>query len=223
MYPSSKKDSALLLRRKGKSMNGIAQELGISKSITSLWVRGVPLSRAQRNKLRYTSLHAGRIAFTKAAQRRHQQYIRLVREAERKGAKDSENLSQRDIFMLGLGLYWGEGYKKGSAELGFTNTDPKVIRFYVQWLWRCFRIDLPRLILRISINEAYRGRERKALRYWSQCVGVPFSQFTKTSFVKTKQKKQYTNAKTHYGTLRVKVRGGSVLRARILAALQSVP
>jgi hypothetical protein len=124
--------------------------------------------------------------------------------------------------MLGLGLYWGEGYKKGSTELGFTNIDPKVITFYIKWLKQCFGIEKDRFILRVSINATHRQREKEVLQYWSRLLGVPLTQFSKTSFVKTKQKRVYANAKTHYGTLRIKARRGSVIRERILATLQTI-
>jgi len=213
---------AISLRQKGVSLNTIARELKISKSTASIWVRGVPLSVTQRNILEKARKNAGQTAFRKAAQAKHIKHRSLTLIAERKGTKDTSHLSKRDVLMIGLGLYWGEGYKKGSAELGFTNSDPKIIRFFVRWIYESFGIKKDRLILRVTVNQTHTRREKEIISFWGKIVEVPALQFTKTSFVKTKQKRFYTNHAIHYGTLRVKIRKGSVLRSRILSALKTI-
>lgn len=219
MHTSSKMNTARALRRNGKSLNYIADRLSISKGTVRLWVRDVLLLKSQQLALARSSKNAGRIAFTRAAKKRHLLHTKNIRTAKQKGVKDINSFSARDLHMLGLGLYWGEGYKKGNAELGFTNTDPKIITLYIRWLQKCFQVQRKNLTMRVSINKIYKNREQKIVLYWSRLIGVPRSQFTKTSFVKTKQKRHYSNSNTHYGTVRVKVRGGSVLRARILSSL----
>lgn len=213
---------ALALRKKGKSINSIAKQLGLSKGSVSVWVRDILLSTSQKDTLKAASKNAGQLAFKKAARAKHEKYQQLVLIAEKKGAQDTKRLSKREILMLGLGLYWGEGYKKGSAELGFTNSDPEIIRFFVRWLRECFGIQKESLILRLSVNAIHTKREKEMLSFWAKTTGTSLSQCTKTSFVVVKQKRDYTNRPTHYGTLRIKVRGGSVLRTRILSALKAI-
>jgi hypothetical protein len=84
--------------------------------------------------LRQRSANAGRISFQNAARARSQLYQRETLKQEELGSNDTASLSSRDIHMLGLGLYWGEGYKRGSRELGFTNSDPLIARFFIRWL-----------------------------------------------------------------------------------------
>lgn len=213
---------AISLRKKGVSVNTIARELHISKSTVSTWVRDVHLSVEQKNILENTRKNAGQTAFRKAAKAKHVKHSALTLLAEKKGAKDTSRLSKRDVFMIGLGLYWGEGYKKGSAELGFTNSDPKIIRFFIRWVYESFGIEKDRLILRITVNQTHTAREKEIMSFWEKVVGVSNLQFTKTSFAKTKQKRFYENHAIHYGTLRVKVRKGSILRSRILSALKTI-
>ncbi len=50
MAKGVQKSKAILLRKKGKSLSEIAQELGVSKGSVSIWVRDIELSKsAQKN------------------------------------------------------------------------------------------------------------------------------------------------------------------------------
>ncbi len=131
-------------------------------------------------------------------------------------------LSRRDLFIAGLALYWGEGYKGLSQELGFTNSDPVMIRFFIEWLWRVYKVSPDKLILRVSINGSHLSRVVEVERYWSRLTRVPLNQFTKTSLIKTAHKRVYGNESVHYGTLRVKVRSGTDLRRQILGSIQKL-
>jgi hypothetical protein len=55
-------------------------------------------------------------------------------------------LNSRDIYCIGLGLYWGEGYKTGNQEFGFTNSDPKMVCFYIYWLESTFGVKKSELM-----------------------------------------------------------------------------
>ena len=136
-----------------------------------------------------------------------------------RGARDVGTLSQRDLFLLGLALYWGEGYKNGNEECGLTNSDPAIITTFIEWLRRIYAIPSTDLILRVSVNETHRHRVQIIEKYWSQMTGVPLSQFTSTSLIKARSKKAYADAESHFGTLRVKVRRGTALRRRIMGSI----
>lgn len=222
MHSGSKYSQAIALRQKGRSLGDIAKELSVSKSTASLWVRNIPLSLNQKKLLKERSRNAGREKFKQAAQKRHVDFVQKIAAAQNDAQKDIGTLSNKEHFMVGLGLYWGEGYKKGSNELGFTNSDKKIIQFYIQWLERHFSITKSDLILRVTINIVHAQRKDEIVRYWSEITGTEEGQFSKTSFVKTKQHREYKNLNQHFGTLRVKVRNGAPLRARILRAIELV-
>lgn len=54
--------------------------------------------------------------------------------------------------------------------------------------------------------------------FWSKVTGIPRTQFTRTSFIRTKVKKVYDDKDNHFGTFRVKVKNGTNLLRRILGA-----
>lgn len=221
MAKFKEKNEAVKLRIKGWSIGDIAKKLLISKSTVSMWCRDISLSdtaireiaKKSKKKSTDTLLHYSESLRTQRQQR--------TSESETKGKERLGLLSKRDIFCIGIGLYWGEGYKKGSQEFGFTNSDPQMVRFYVQWLEIVFGVKKKDLILRISINAQHTSRIHEVEKYWEGLLGLPSKSFTKLSLIKTTSKKIY-NDQNHMGTLRIKVRKGTSMRREVMGAIRSI-
>lgn len=211
---------ALLLRKRGFSIGEIAKKTQVSKGTVSAWCRNIVLSQNQIEEIGRRSKHHATAALLKSAEKRRQERIRVDQLIYKTVIQKIGTVTERDVFMVGLGLYWGEGYKKGNQEFGFTNSDPSMIKFYINWLATIFDISKTDLILRVSINIAHKNRIHTITTHWSKITGVPQCQFTKPSFIKTKTKKIYANATTHFGTLRVKVRRGTRNRKEVIKAIQ---
>lgn len=221
MAKSKQKIDAIVLRKKGFSINDISKRVLVSKSTVSVWCRDISLSNkaiaviSKRSKSKSTS------ALLHYAER-----IRLKRQMNtfasiESGKQKLGNMSERDMYCIGLGLYWGEGYKKGSQEFGFTNSDHGMILFYVLWLGVVFGTKKSDLILRVSINEQHKARVDEVEQFWSKLLGIPRTQFTKISLIKMQTKKLYKDTK-HMGTLRIKVRRGTSLRREVLGSLEGI-
>jgi transposase len=222
MTKYNEKAKAIVYRKNGKSINEIAQLLSISKSTASIWCRDIAMSDTQLKNLSERTNHRAVHALLQASERKRALRTKTIKVMSELGKKEVGHLSSRDIFMIGLGLYWGEGYKKGNQELGFTNSDLSIIVFYINWLKRIYDIPTQSLILRVSINAQHSHRINKVLRYWSNETGIPLAQFTKISLIKTASKKNYANFEDHYGTLRIKVRKGTNLRRKILGSISAL-
>ncbi len=222
MASTIKRDEARALRGRGESINTIVAHTGISKSTVSYWCRDIPLSKSQREALAKKQSIGGMLGRLHAAEKKRAQRLESVKVDMARGARDVKSLSDRDIFMLGLGLYWGEGYKNGNEECALTNSDPGVIQAFIRWARSAYGIRHTDLILRVSVNEAHRSRVGAIEKYWSQITSAPLSQFTKTSLIHTKTKKHYANHENHFGTLRVKVRKATSLRRRILGSIEAL-
>ena len=207
------------LRKKGLSLNEISRESGVSKSTVSLWCRGIELSPNQKSilkeKQKRESTNALRKYINKARKKKTERNL-LYRNL---GRMDVGKISARDRFIAGAALYWGEGYKKGRGEVGFTNSDPRIIKNILLWFKETYSIKEEDFIARVSINEEHRSRIEKVLAYWRDVTKLPSSQFTKTSLIKSTSKKAYPNSDEHFGTLRIKVRRGTNLKERILGTL----
>jgi len=214
------KETVQALRKEGMSIADIAQCVGKSKSTVSYWCRNIVLTSEQIKALQIKSKAAGARQFILLGEEKRKARLQRELASRERGLQDVGNLSKRDLFLLGLGLYWGEGYKHGNGELGFTNSDPQMILVFIKWLKEVYSVGKQDLILRVSINQVHREREREVIRYWKKLLSVSSSQFTKTSFVKTEVKKRYANHDNYYGILRVKVKRGSMLKQRILGSLE---
>ncbi len=85
-------------------------------------------------------------------------------------------LSRRDLLVVGLALYAGEGAKTDGA-VKFANSDPRLVLFFITWLRTCFEILESRLRVRLYLHD---GLDLAgATSFWSALTGIPIAQFTK--------------------------------------------
>lgn len=216
MAKTLEKNKARKLRQKGKSINEIAKKLNIAKSTISFWCRDIQLGLKQIERLakrQESGSYKGRMKFL---ERIRKERIKEVALLQKQGIKEIGKLNKRDLFISGIAMYWSEGYTYSSGDqVGFTNSDPKMILFILKWFKEICKIPIDRLTLQVKINKIHRNRVKKVENYWSKITGIPLTQFNKTVLVKTESKKIYLNYNTHYGTLRITVRRGTRLRRKI--------
>lgn len=166
------KVQAIQMRKEGASYSQIKEALKVSKSSLSLWLRGMPLSKKRMREVR--DRNAVRIERYRETRRR----TREARWAEvrKKAAKDIGALSKKELLIAGLFLYWGEGGKTERFTTSLSNTDPAMIRFFIQWLQA---LDVPREQIRVRMH-FYADMDAEAeLRYWMKALGLPRSAFQK--------------------------------------------
>jgi len=222
MAKIKEKETALTLRKQGKSIGEIAKKISVSKSTVSVWCRDISLSKEAMTRIAKKGKEKSVLGLMQYSETVRQRRIEETRISTLKGKNLVGTLTDRDVYCIGLGLYWGEGYKTGSQEFGFTNSDSQMIIFYIRWLQVVFGVELSSLILRVSINHLHKERIKDVEAFWSKETRVPHAQFTKPSFVKTTSKKIYSDNSTHMGTLRIKVRKGTSMRREVLGAIKAI-
>lgn len=82
------------------------------------------------------------------------------------------------LFGLGLGLYWGEGTKRNLGQVRLGNTDPYLIRAFIVFLRKLYRIDNSRL--RFAIQIFTDMDQKKEEEFWRDFLKVEAKQFYKT-------------------------------------------
>jgi transposase-like protein len=119
----------VLRREEGASIKEIARRIGVSTSSVSHWVRDIELTPEQHEQLLlrnpiYNAQRSGT-------------WIQAVRHREERQARQEEGrlrARRRDVsFVAGCMLYWAEGAKKRN-QLQFANSDPEMVRFFVDFL-----------------------------------------------------------------------------------------
>lgn len=222
MAKSEERLKAYELRRQGESVKEIARQLGVSSSSVSLWVRDMHLTKMQKDYLKTRMIAGGNRGRLIGARMNREKKLRQIHLSRTEEKKRVGKLSARDVFMLGCGLYWGEGVKANSSALAIINSDPQIIRLSMRWFSDCFGVTRDRFHPRIFINATHRDREKVLLDFWSKILHIPTDQFAKTIFLEKPNKKIYENHNTYYGVLALRVRRGSGIRYRILADLECI-
>lgn len=188
------------MRSKGVSVGKIAKELGVSKGTASLWVQDIVLTAEQFEDIRKQWIKGTESGRLKGSQMQRQKRLELMEKMNKIGQKKFRTLADSGFFVAGVALYWAEGSKK-TRKLELCNSDPKMIKFMIDWFTKYFGLDISRFSARISINEIHKKREEVIKKYWSGVTKIPLSQFRKTSYKKVKSQKVYANYDTYFGTL----------------------
>jgi hypothetical protein len=106
-----------------------------------------------------------------------------------------KTLAEGVLFGLGLGIYWGEGLKRGRGGLRLTNTDPKMVKTFINFLVKFYNIDRDKL--RFSIQIFKDIKPINALNFWCCELGVKSNQFYKTIISKVRGDGTYKYRSEH--------------------------
>ena len=212
------RDKARMLRSDGASLNEIVSRLRVPKSTVRYWCRDILLTHSQQRRI----FEKQRISGIEAAEKVRQRRIGLIKRFRKEGIKQIGKVSKRDLLLVGIALYWAEGYRKGDGEFGFTNSDPKMIRLIIRWLKECCKVEADRIHARICINAVHGSRMKEVKGFWIDVTGLPEDQFSKPTFINVASKKHYWNSDQYFGTLRVKVRRSTDLRRRVMGWIEGL-
>jgi hypothetical protein len=212
--PNAKDDlrhRARELRLQGWTYDRIQMELGCSKSSISLWVRDLPKPEPRYSPEEQRALMNEGLAHLRAAQDRE-------REATKeKAAAEVGALTERELFLVGVGLYWAEGSKDKPyarrESVAFVNSDPGMIKVFLRWL-DLLGVERERVRYSVMIHENadVAGSEK----YWADLVGASHAAFNKTTLKKHNPKTVRKNVGDSYrGCLVIKVRQSADLYRRI--------
>jgi hypothetical protein len=205
------RERARELRLQGWTYNQNQAELGCSKSSVSLWVRDLP-----RPAPKYTPEEQ------RARMNAGLAKLYAARDVERQATKQAAaaeigELSDRELFITGVALYWAEGTKdkphtrRESVE--FVNSDPGMIAVFLAWL-DLLGAKRDRLHCRVMIHES--ADVAAAEQYWADRVGIDRSLLGKTLLKKHNPATVRKNTGDGYrGCLGIKVRQGADLYRRI--------
>ncbi|MER6099486.1 hypothetical protein ABT154_27270 [Streptomyces sp. NPDC001728] len=215
--PNAKDDlraRARELRLQGMTYDGIQVELGCSKSSISLWVRDLP--KPERKRSREEASAIARRGWEPTLSRREEER----RATKRLAAADIGDLSDRELFLLGVGLYWAEGTKdKPHARrerVTFVNSDPGMIRVFTAWL-DLLGIEPERRRYYVMIHET--ADTAVAEKHWGDLIGAEASRFGKTTLKRHNPRTNRKNVSDGYhGCLAIQILGSADLYRRIEGA-----
>lgn len=217
------REKAIILRKKGFSYSEILKKINVAKSTLSLWLRSVGLSKQQKQHLTIKKLEAAQ----KGASRKKELRIERTKAIKHEAAQEIGLITDRELFLVGVALYWAEGSKEKEYAPGsgvkFSNSDPMLIGIFLLWLLRICKISKDRIKFEIYIHESRKDSVRESVKWWAQITNFSEKNFTHIYFKKEKKKTNRKNTgKMYFGQLLVRVRGSSLLNRKIAGWMEGM-
>ncbi len=184
------------LRGKGYSYTYIQEKTKLSKSTLSHLLRYVPYVPNE-----YTKKTIGR-ALAKSGESKAKSKRDSLVSARKNADNDLGRITERDIFMLGIGLYIGEGSKTQDL-VRLVNADPKVVRLFIKWL---ASLGYPIENLSIRIHLYPNSDITRAETYWRQETKLSATQFQSACIDRRAGKNRRRSGTHKNGTAHVTVR-----------------
>ena len=195
--PAQIKEKALKLRHAGYSVEEISTQLNIAKSTSSLWVRGIKLSKTALKRLEGRKLLGYRKATSYWREKLRNQKSRNLFLA-----KEVVNNINRDLYHNKLYcalLYWCEGGKGEAEGLKFSNSDPILVKTFLDLFIASFSVEQAKIKALMHLHNYH--NEAKQKKFWSRITKIPENNFYKTflkSNTKTRIKENYPGCITIY-------------------------
>lgn len=217
------KAQAIELRKQGLSYREIMAKIPIAKSTLSDWLHSVGLSKYQKQRLTKKKLEAvKRGGAAKRAQR-----IALTEKIITEAMKDIGTITRRELWLMGVMLYWAEGskekeYRPGSP-MRFSNTDPDMIKLFLLWLKEICHKTFDDLIIEVYIHHLHRERTEEIVTFWTNIINDPQGVIARVYYKKGNPKTIRKNiGQTYHGTLTIYVKSSSSLNRQIAGWTQGV-
>lgn len=217
------KERAIKLRKEGGTYSEILKEIPVAKSTLSEWFREVSLSKKQYQRLTEKKLAAAK----RGGVVKREQRLKRVEEICASAFADIKHISKRELWLIGIILYWAEGTKEKEyhpgSQLMFGNSDPRMIKLFVKWLLNSCGLSRDRLTFEIYIHKNSKNNIEVVRKYWSDVTGFSIKEFSrvyyKTNVIKT-NRRNIDNL--YYGLIRVKVRASSDLVRQIAGWTEAI-
>ncbi len=183
-------------RNAGYSYNMIWSKLGIAKSTLSNWFKDKPFVPNQEVLKR---IQFGPI---KSAEKSHNKRVKEIKELKELGIKEIGTLNKRDLWLLGLGLYLGEGSKSHEI-IRIINSDPAVIKLAVKWFKDICGLNNGNITIALHLYPD--SNERVCINFWKKITGLNQSNFRKTQIDTRKDKLTIKRKKLPFGTAHITI------------------
>jgi len=209
------KEKAIKLRLQGKTYSEIKKQLGISKGTLSGWLTGYPLSPERLKQVR--DFNPRRIENFRVTMRKKRE--KEINIAYEDASRKVGIISRESLMIAGYFLYWAEGVKTTRYTISFANTDPAMVRFFIEWL-KLLKIDKSQLRVRLNLYSDMDIKEEST--YWIKETGLHESQFRKPYIKQSKREDiKYAKGGFGHGTCNIII-GGKKITDKILMTIRYI-
>ena len=228
-YMNVKKNQALKLRLQGYSYGEIRTKLGIPKSTLSTWFSELKLPEEIWNKIFNKGRKKSIECLIKRNKRQTPLAIKRALIIQKQAQQEIDHLSKHDLLILGISLYWTEGYKRPMVRNGktktfhsvsFTNSDPYLIQLFLRFIREICKV--PEEKIRVSIR-AYKHQNLKEIQsFWIKVTHIKKENFGKIylGISKSSLGKRPFN-RLQFGTIQIRI-GSTALYNKIMGWIEGI-
>lgn len=222
MKPELKK-RAVKLRKEGKTYSEILTEVPVAKSTLSLWLRDVGLSKPQKQRITKKRREAQR----RGAKAKREQRIAKTKRIKEKARAEIGELTERELWLIGIALYWAEGTKekpyRTSVRVEFANSNSHMVALFVEWLTDIVGVAREDVTFWIYIHESSENSIAKVKQHWSGATGFPKESFSDVHYKKHNPKTIRKNTgNNYYGMLAVRINKSTDLNRKISGWVEGI-
>lgn len=184
-YPKEIRGKAISLRKDGLSYLEISKKLQIPKTTLSSWFKDKKWSVSIKEKLTKKA-RKNAVSKLRAMSKANKARFENAREGYRTEAKRLfEELTQSQLFLAGLMIYWGEGDSKiENCLVRISNTDWRMVKVFTEFLIKICAVPEEKikamLILYPDLDEQI------CKNFWAKQIGIAPKMFYKTQCIRGK-------------------------------------
>lgn len=187
-YQIEVKEKAVYLRKQGYSIKEIAKILNIAKGTSSMWLSDILLSSKAQERLKKRRILGQYKSMDIAHKKREIQQLILTNKAKKLLSKV---LITPEICKLCCALlFWCEG-EKNTSLVKFTNSDPSLIKLFLNLLRKGFDIEESKLRILMHLHEYH--IEKKQKNFWKKITKIPLKQFHRSYLKPHTSKRKHLN------------------------------
>ena len=219
------KEKAINLRKEGYSYSEILRQILVARSTLSRWLHSVGLSKKQKQRLTRKKWASIRRGWDKWRETRINKTIAIINHSVKK--TKTIKITKEKLWLMGTMLYWAEGAKskeyRPSQGISFSNSDPKMISFFLLWIKQILKIPKNRIKLDIYLHETKKNEIKDVRKFWSKTTRFSLKKFDKIYYKKHKISSLRKNkGKDYYGLLRIQVRRSTNLNRQITGWIKGI-
>lgn len=202
------------------SYSEIKNSLSVPKSTLSYWLKGLSLTKEQRQRLEAKRLEASKVG----SQNKILKISEAIETVKSSSARNINKISKRELWLMGIVLYWRERFLLGSENdrkgVHFASSDPYLIKLFLKWLQDVGKLKDDEISFDLFLRKNREKSVDKIIKYWSQVTGFSKKNFSHIYFQKKNPKRKSSARrkvlkKSRFGFLRIRVKASSMLARQI--------
>ncbi|MEK9158061.1 MAG: hypothetical protein AAB638_02670 [Patescibacteria group bacterium] len=224
---NQRKNLAMSLRRGGYSYSEIQKFVSVPKATLSYWFRDIKLSEAQTKRLEEKQFEA----IKNGGATRSKKVAEEIEKIEQSSIKDIQEITKRELWLMGIMLYWRERVSDRDLKHGvkFTSSDPYLIKLFIKWLKEVGQLEDSEITFDIFMPLNRRKDLTRAVEYWAGISGYSQKVFQHAYFQKEKPTKKTKKkvekrkvSRAEFGLLRIRVKASSMLARQMVGWIKAI-